>query len=197
MSPHFTPKSSTLVLVDYQVGTMQLIKNQAPDIALRNAIALAKAALAFDMPIVLTSSQEDKIQGPIADSLQRVIPDAFVARVKRTGVVNAWSDPNFKQAVKDTGRHQLIMGAVTTDICLVFPSISAVEDGYEVQAVMDACGSPFEIGEEVSRRRMERAGVWLTATNTMIAELVQDWSSPEGEALMPILFASAPMQPVD
>jgi nicotinamidase-related amidase len=87
-------------------------------------------------------------------------------------------DENFKTAVDATGRHQLIMGAITTDICLVFPAISAVEDGYEVQAVLDACGSPFEIGEEVARRRMERAGVWLTSTNTMIAELVRDWSTP-------------------
>jgi hypothetical protein len=89
------------------------------------------------------------------------------------------------------------MGAVTTDICLVFPAISAVEDGYEVQAVLDASGSPFEIGETVARRRMDRAGVWLTSTNTMIAELVQDWSTPQGMQLIPLLLASAPMQPVD
>jgi nicotinamidase-related amidase len=182
MSPHFKSELSALVLIDYQVGTMQLIKNQMPDTSLRNAIALGKAALAFDMPIVLTSSQEDHLQGPIAESLQHVLPKHFPARVKRVGVVNAWADPQFN-------RRQLIMGAVTTDICLVFPAISAVEDGYEVQAVMDASGSSFAIGEETSRRRMERAGVWLTSTNTMIAELVQDWSSPQGQKLMPLMMA--------
>ena len=62
---------------------------------------------------------------------------------------------------------------------------------------MDACGSPFAIGEEVSWRRMERAGVWLTATNTMMAELISEWSTPEGQQLMPLLQASPPMQPVD
>jgi nicotinamidase-related amidase len=189
MSPHFKSELSALVLIDYQVGTMQLIKNQMPDTSLRNAIALGKAALAFDMPIVLTSSQEDHLQGPIAESLQHVLPKHFPARVKRVGVVNAWADPQFKKAVEATGRRQLIMGAVTTDICLVFPAISAVEDGYEVQAVMDASGSSFAIGEETSRRRMERAGVWLTSTNTMIAELVQDWSSPQGQKLMPLMMA--------
>ena len=66
---------------------------------------------------------------------------------------------------------------------------SAVEDGYEVQAVMDASGSSFVIGEDTSRRRMERAGVWLTSTNTMIAELVQDWSSAQGQKLMPLMMA--------
>jgi nicotinamidase-related amidase len=189
MSPHFKPELSALVLIDYQVGTMQLIKNQTPDTSLRNAIALAKAALAFDMPVVLTSSQEDHLPSAIAGSLQRVIPKQFVARVKRAGGVNAWADPNFKKAVEATGRRQLIMGAVTTDICLVFPAISAVEDGYEVQAVMDASGSSFVIGEDSSGRRMERAGVWLTSTNTMIAELVQDWSSVQGQQLMPLMMA--------
>jgi nicotinamidase-related amidase len=176
---------------------MQLIKNQMPDTSLRNAIALGKAALAFDMPIVLTSSQEDHLQGPIAESLQHVLPKQFEARVKRIGVVNAWADPHFKKAVAATGRRQLIMGAVTTDICLVFPAISAVEDGYEVQAVMDASGSSFVIGEDTSRRRMERAGVWLTSTNTMIAELVQDWSSTQGQKLMPLMMADVAIHPID
>jgi hypothetical protein len=89
------------------------------------------------------------------------------------------------------------MGAVTTDICLVFPAISAVEDGYEVQAVMDASGSSFAIGEETSRRRMEWSGVWLTSTNTMIAELVQDWSTTEGQKLMPLMMADVAIHPVD
>ena len=197
MTPHFRPELTALVLIDYQVGTMQLIKKQMPDTSLRNAIALGKAALAFDMPIVLTSSQEDQLQGPIAESLQHVLPKQFDARVKRVGVVNAWADPHFKKAVAGTGRRQLIMGAVTTDICLVFPAISAVEDGYEVQAFMDASGSSFAIGEETSRRRMERAGVWLTSTNTMIAELVQDWSSAQGQKLMPLLMADVAIHPID
>jgi nicotinamidase-related amidase len=197
VSPHFKPTSSALLLIDYQVGTMQLIRNQMPETSLRNAIALAKAALAFNMPIVLTSSQEDHLQGPVADSLQHVLPEPFAARVQRIGVVNAWDDPRFKKAVEATGRRQLIMGAVTTDICLVFPAISAVEDGFEVQAVMDASGSSFAIGEETSRRRMERSGVWLTSTNTMIAELVQDWSTAEGQKLMPLMMAYVAIQPID
>ena len=197
VSPHFKPTSSALLLIDYQVGTMQLIRNQMPETSLRNAIALAKAALAFNMPIVSTSSQEDHLQGPVADSLQHVLPEPFAARVQRIGVVNAWDDPRFKKAVEATGRRQLIMGAVTTDICLVFPAISAVEDGFEVQAVMDASGSSFAIGEETSRRRMERSGVWLTSTNTMIAELVQDWSTAEGQKLMPLMMADVAIQPID
>jgi nicotinamidase-related amidase len=195
-SPHFKPESSVLLLIDHQVGTMQLIKNITADLSLRNTVNLGKAALAFGMPIVMTSSQEDHFQGPLHPALQQALPDAYAARIKRVGVVNAWDDPNFVAAVKATGRSQLVMAAVTTDICLVFPSISAVEAGFEVQAVLDASGSSFAIGEETSRRRMERAGVWLTSANTMIAELVHDWNTPAGHALVPLLAADPPMLPV-
>jgi Isochorismatase family len=94
--------------------------------------------------------------------------------------------------VVDTGRKQLIIAAVTTDICLVFSTLSAVEAGYEVQAVLDASKSSFAIGEETSRRRMERAGVWLTSTNTMVAELAGNWATPPGMALVPLLAAASP-----
>ena len=80
------------------------------------------------------------------------------------------------------------MAGVTTDVCLVFPAIDAVNEGFNVQAVMDASGSPFELSEQMSRNRMENAGVVLTATNTMIAELAQDWSTPEGQQLIQLLF---------
>ena len=196
-SPHFKPNSCALVLIDHQVGTIQLIRNITSDQSIRNAVVLGKTALAFNMPIVMTSSMEDHIQGPLHPSIQRVLPEAHAARVQRNGIVNAWDDPNFRKAVENTGRRQLIMAAVTTDICLVFPAVSAVEAGFEVQAVLDASGSSFDIGEETSRRRMERAGVWLTSTNTMVAELVHNWATPQGVKLVPLISANPPMLPVD
>jgi nicotinamidase-related amidase len=102
-SPHFKPDQCALLLIDHQVGTTQLIKNITADQSIRNAVTLAKAALAFDMPIVMTSSQEDHVQGPLHPSLARTAPDAFAKRVQRQGVVNAWDDPNFS---KSRGRHR-------------------------------------------------------------------------------------------
>jgi nicotinamidase-related amidase len=187
-TPTFTPADSALLLIDHQTGTMQLIKNLPLADAKRNTLALAKTARILNIPVILTSSQEEKLQGPLLPELADILPDAFAARVKRAGIVNAWNDRNFVAAVEKTGRKNLIMAGVTTDVCLVFPTISAVRAGYNVQAVMDASGSPFEISEEMSRRRMEREGVVLTATNTMMAELAQDWSRPEGGQLLGILF---------
>lgn len=85
------------------------------------------------------------------------------------------------------------MGGVTTDICLVFPSISAVQFGYSVQAILDAPGSSWAVQEEVTRMRMQQAGIVLSTTNTWIAELVQDWASPTGSKLVKLLVSTAPM----
>ena len=167
---------------------MQLIKNLPLEAVKRNTLALARTAKILNIPVVLTSSQEDQLQGPMLPELKEILPEAFAARVKRAGVVNAFDDPAFKAAIKGLGRPNLIMAGVTTDVCLVFPAITAMELGYQVQAVMDASGSPFELSEEMARHRMRDAGVVLTATNTMIAELAQDWSRPGGMELLGILF---------
>ena len=93
MKGQFTAENSVLVLIDYQLGTMQLIRTSNSDVCLRNAVTLATAAKTLNMPVVLTSSQEDRIQGPISPALQKVLPDAYKARVRRQGIVNAWGDP--------------------------------------------------------------------------------------------------------
>lgn len=188
MTTPFRPDDSALLLIDHQIGTMQLIHTMAVEDARRFSLALAKAARILGMPVVLTSSQEDRIQGPLLPELAEILPEAFAARVQRDGIVNAWADPAFKAAVAATGRKNLIMAGVTTDVCLVFPAIDAVAEGYRVQAVMDASGSPFALSEDMARQRMAAAGVVLTATNTVIAELAQDWSTPEGQQLIQLLF---------
>lgn len=195
MKDQFTPENSALVLIDHQVGTLHFVHSMSADDSLRNAVMLAKAAKAYHMPVVLTTSQEDHLQGPTAPALQDALPHAYVNRIKRTGIVNAWADLNFSGAVRAMGRKKLIMAAVTTDICLIFPAISAVQEGFDVLAVLDASGSSYEVQEELARRRMEAAGVVLTTTNTVIAELVQDWSTPQGSELIQLLIATVPKTP--
>lgn len=97
--------------------------------------------------------------------------------------------PDFHDAVLATGRKKLIMAGVTTDVCLIFPAIDAALEGFAVQAVMDASGSPSDLSEEFSRQRMHDAGVVLTATNTLVAEIAKDWSTPAGQQLIGLLFS--------
>lgn len=181
---------SALVLIDHQIGTMQLIKNLPLDQVVANVLALAIAAKILKMPVVLTTSQEQNIQGLLFPELAEMFPVEYERRVRRAGIVNAWDDKNFVAAIKKTERKQLVMCGVTTDICLIYPAISAAQEGYEVQAVLDASGSPFALSEELARLRMHDAGVVLTATNTVIAELARDWSSSDGQQLIQLLFTS-------
>ncbi|MBS3685136.1 isochorismatase family protein [Klebsiella quasipneumoniae] len=185
----FTAENSALLLIDHQVGTMQLIKNIDSAFAGKQAIALAKLAKILNLPTVITSSQEDRAQGPIMPEIAEILPEAHAARIKRPGVVNAWAYPDFRDAVLATGRKNLIMAGVTTDVCLIFPAIDAALEGFTVQAVMDASGSPSDLSEEFSRQRMHDAGVVLTATNTLMAEIAQDWSTPDGQQLIGLLFS--------
>lgn len=103
MRAAFDPAHTALVLVDHQVGTVKLVRNLPHDRVKANTLALAKAARILGMPVVLTSSQEDRAQGPLFPELQPIVPEAFAARVKRAGIVNAWNDPNFRRAVRPGG----------------------------------------------------------------------------------------------
>ena len=139
----FTAENSALLLIDHQVGTMQWIKTLPLEVVKRHTLALAKTAHILHIPVVLTSSQEENIQGPLMPELQEIVPEAFAARIKRAGIVNAWADPTFQQTVAATNRTHLIMAGVTTDVCLVFPAISACLEGYKVQAVLGCLGVAF------------------------------------------------------
>ena len=103
MTATFTPENSALLLIDHQVGTMQLIKNIDVEHAKRMSLALAKTASILGIPTVLTSSQEDRLQGPLLPELKDILPEAFEKRVRREGIVNAWTDANFRRLSRRRG----------------------------------------------------------------------------------------------
>ena len=179
--------NAAMVLIDHQIGTMNWIGSIDKTTVEANTRALAKVAVALEMPIVFTSSQEDQMQGPLMPDLERIAPSAFSTRIKRPGVVNCWDDSNFAEACRNTGRKQFIMAGVTTEVCLAPPAISATEEGFEVFAVVDASGSPSELTDEIAFRRMERYGIELTTTSALISELAVNWASDDGQQLIQIL----------
>ncbi|KAG8149342.1 isochorismatase family protein [Burkholderia catarinensis] len=182
-----TGASAALLLIDHQVGTMGWVTSTSFDEMKRNAIILAKAAKILNIPTVLTSSMEEAAQGPLLSELEAILPNAFAARIRRAGIVNAMDDEAFAAAVKATGRTKFILAGVTNDVCTVYPALTLVGQGYEVQVVADAGGSPSKIADDIALRRMERAGVTLTSTNQLIAELAGSWNTPEGGQLVQAL----------
>jgi nicotinamidase-related amidase len=183
----FTPESTAVLLIDHQVGTMSWIRSMPVEEVKANALALAQGAEALAIPLVLTTSLEDHFQGSLQPEFAEVAPDAYRDRVQRIGVVNAWEDPAFAAAVRATGRRDLIIAGVTNDVCTVYPTLSALDEGYRVQVVADAGGSMSQLADQTSLRRMEAAGAGITSTNMILTELARNWASPAGQALIPIV----------
>ncbi|WP_065752001.1 isochorismatase family protein [Bradyrhizobium paxllaeri] len=184
----FSAGNAAMLLIDHQVGTMSWVKSIPLEELKRNTLLLAKTARILKLPVVLTSSMEDHAQGPLLSELGQILPDAFAARIRRVGIVNAMDDENFAAAVKATGRKKLIIAGVTNDVCTVFPALSLVREGFEVQVVADAGGSPSRIGDGMALRRMEHGGVTLTSTNQLVAELVGNWTTPEGTQVVQVVM---------
>ncbi|WP_236170298.1 isochorismatase family protein [Pseudomonas parakoreensis] len=184
----FSANNAALLLIDHQVGTMGWVKSIPFEELKRNALMLARTASILKLPVVLTSSMEEYAQGPLLSELETILPAEFAARVKRLGIVNAMDDENFAGAVKATGRKKLIIAGVTNDVCTVYPALSLVRDGYEVQVIADGGGSPSVMADDIALRRMDKGGVTLTTTNQLIAELAGSWATPEGGQLVQVLM---------
>jgi nicotinamidase-related amidase len=183
----FTPDNAAMVLIDHQVGTMGWTHSHDVNLVKQNALRLARIAKAVGLPVVLTVSMEDQVQGPLVPELQQILPEAFAARIKRPGIVNAMHHEGFNKAVKATGRKKLFVAGVTTEICLTFPVLQMLEEGYEVQVSADASASWTRYGNELALRRMENAGAVITTVDQIISELAIDWTSPNGQKLVAIL----------
>ncbi|SCG43598.1 isochorismatase family protein [Micromonospora inositola] len=180
-------QDSALILIDHQVISMGFIKTQSPEVAKLNSITLVKAAKVLGMPNVWTSSTEDDNKDWWMPGLEEVNPEAYANRIKRTGIVDSWDDPDFVRAVEATGRRTLIMAGTTNDGCLVYTALSAKRAGYEVYAVLDAGGSVFQYSEEIARLRMIQAGVNLITTAAVLGELARDWATPHGAEIRKLL----------
>lgn len=188
----FTPANTAVLLIDHQRGTMSWVRSIPLEEMKANALALARAAKALEMPLVLTSSLEDQAQGPLPEELARIAPAEFEKRIRRSGVVNALHDPDYAAAVEATGRRNLIIAGVTNDVCTVYPTLTALEQGYRVQVVADAGGSMSRLADDIALRRMDKAGATITSTNMILTELAGDWASAAGQALLSIVGALIP-----
>lgn len=187
MKNTFNAKNAAMLLIDHQIGTMGWVGSIAFDEMKKHALMLAKSAAAVGMPAILTSSMEENAQGPLLPELKDILPREFENRILRAGIVNAMNDPAFARAVEQTGRKKIIVAGVTNDVCTVYPVLTLLEQGYEVQVVADAGGSPSKFADEMALIRMRDAGAVITSTNQLIAELAQDWSGEDGGKLLGII----------
>ena len=182
-------KECALLLIDYQPGVMSFIRSHDPKAAELNARYLAKAALAFDIPIILsTVGVQMGVNQPTIASLRNEIPN--VAEIDRSSM-DSWADRGFVEAVKKTGRKRLVMSGIITEVCLAYPVVAALRDGYEVAIVTDAAGGSTKETHDIAVLRMIQAGAVPNTTVAMITEWFRDWAGPLApkarEILVPFL----------
>jgi len=164
---------AAVLLVDHQAGLLSLVRDHEPDKFKNNVLAVADAARYFDLPTILTTSFETGPNGPIMPELKETFPDAPF--IPRPGQINAWDNEDFLKAVKDTGKSQLIIAGVVTEVCVTFPALSALAEGYDVFVVTDASGTFDPITRDAAWQRMSAAGAQLMTWFGMACELHRDW----------------------
>ena len=164
---------AALLLVDHQSGLISLVQDFSPGEFKNNVLAVAAAGAYFKLPTILTTSFENGPNGPLVPELKETFPDA--PYIARPGQINAWDNEDFVSAVKKTGRKQLIIAGVVTEVCVAFPALSAVEEGYDVFVITDASGTFNEVTRYSAWLRMQAAGVQLLNWFGMACELHRDW----------------------
>ncbi|WP_164103717.1 isochorismate family cysteine hydrolase YcaC [Candidatus Laterigemmans baculatus] len=164
---------AAVLLVDHQSGLCNIVGDFSPDDFKNNVLALADAAKYFELPTILTTSFEDGPNGPLVPELKERFPDA--PYIARPGQINAWDNEDFVQAVKATGKKQLIIAGVVTEVCVAFPALSALEEGYDVFVIADASGTFNHTTREAAWARMTAAGAQLMTWFGAASELHRDW----------------------
>jgi nicotinamidase-related amidase len=172
-----SPHTAVFLLIDHQTGVFERVVKAPPREQVEtNVLRLARAAALLDIPIILTTSEEEGANGGLLPSLEEVVPDACAQRIDRHGVIDSLAHPAVAEALAATGRRQLVTAGIGTEVCGMAPALHARRDGYEIAFVADACGSATALGHDIALRRLAQAGVVPTTTAAVSAELAGDYS---------------------
>jgi nicotinamidase-related amidase len=166
------PDDSVLVLIDHQPYQLANLNSHDPHIVVNNSAALAKTARVFNVPTILTSVVEDR-GGHIFPQITDVFPDQDV--IDRT-FINTWEDQKVVDIVKATGRKQLILAGLWTEICVAMPAIQAAGEGWDVTVITDASGAVTVEAHQVAIQRMIAGGVNMMTWLALAAEWQRDWA---------------------
>tara|TARA_R110001592_G_scaffold177140_5_gene417412 strand:+ start:534 stop:1160 length:627 start_codon:yes stop_codon:yes gene_type:complete len=164
---------AAVLMVDHQTGLLSLVRDIDPDKFKNNVLAMGDLAQYFGLPTILTTSFETGPNGPLVPELKEQFPNA--PYIARPGQINAWDNEDFVKAVKETGKKQLIIAGVVTEVCVAFPALSALAEGYDVFVVTDASGTFNELTRHSAWDRMSQAGAQLMTWFGLACELHRDW----------------------
>ncbi|GAM34207.1 hypothetical protein TCE0_015f01633 [Talaromyces pinophilus] len=180
-------KNDTLLLVvDLQVGLYNVARDMDPTLFRDNMIAHAALGKLFDLPVIMTTSAQTGPNGPLPKEILEMYPNSTL--VMRQGEVDAWDNEEFQKAVIATGKKQIILAGITTDVCTTFLALSLRAAGYSVWANVEASGTSTPLIRDVSNSRMQAAGVQLVSLFSIVCDLMRDWrNTPGSPEVLPFL----------
>jgi nicotinamidase-related amidase len=165
---------SVLLLIDHQSGLIQVVQDISHSELRTHVTALAKAATLSSVPVITTASVPEGPNGPLLPEVFGNAPDARY--VPRHGEINAWDVQEFQDAVRETGRRTVIVAGIITNVCVVEPALSALADGYNVYAVINASGTYSEAAQRLAVQRLAQAGVTMIDVEGVISEWQHTWN---------------------
>ena len=182
----FTIADSVVMLVDHQTMTIDWVTSLPKATTIASCRVLARMALDYAMPLVLTTTMEQYV-GPTIPDIVELAPDAFASRYKRGGELSCWDAADLRDGVKALGRPNIILAGLTTDICLFWAAADALKLGYKVIVVADACGTMSVLGDTLTYDRLRGLGATVTVVNQVVTELVGNFGTPEGQKAQQIM----------
>lgn len=179
-----TPRNAVLALIDYQPEQYAGVGSVGHEELLHHVTMLGKVATAFDLPVVLSTVYVRHGMSGTNPELREALPG--VPEIDRT-TLNSWEDPDFREAVERTGRKNLILAGLWTEVCVAFPALDAIEAGYRVYVVSDAIGGVSRTSHESAMLRMTQAGATPITVLGLACELQRDWGRPGADRLRGVM----------
>jgi len=175
-----TPKDHTLIMIDHQ-SQMAFATHSIDAVQLRNNAALvAHAAAGFNVSTIVTTVAEKSFSGPVFDEIKAAFPGAEIT--DRTSM-NTWEDENVIRRVNAIGKQRIVLAGLWTGVCIVGPALSALDQGFEVYVISDACGDVSTEAHERAMERMVQAGARPMTSLQYLLELQRDWARTESYEL--------------
>ncbi len=179
-----TPANAVLALIDYQPEQYAGVASIAHGELLANVTMLGRVATTFELPVVLSTVYVQHGMTGTNAELREALPG--VPEIDRT-TMNSWEDPEFRAAIERTGRKKLVIAGLWTEVCVAFPTLDALREGYEVYVVVDAIGGVSRVAHDSAMQRMLQAGATPISVLGLACELQRDWGRPGADRLRAVM----------
>ena len=179
-----TPQNAVLALIDYQPEQYTGVTSVGHEELLAHVTMLGRVATTFELPVVLSTVYVKHGMSGTNEELLEALPG--VPEIDRT-TMNSWEDPEFRTAIERSGRKKLIIAGLWTEVCVTFPALDALREGYQVFVVADAIGGVSPVAHNSAMQRMIQAGAIPITVLGLACELQRDWARPEAERLRKIM----------